>query len=354
MGQNDASYELVASGDCIGDELIETVEDCRDAINEIFGVQNANVLRLNSPYYAKGCFKYNYGHPGSEQARNAPTYWFLNSNGGPGTSGHCTEEPGYAACICRSEAVTGACFNAVSDYTPFASDPLAQTAVDDFNNAVGLDSTTSDGYYAWCNLYGCPQFNNEAESWCSGDGGSACGNQCEALPGGANPVNGRNGVCTRYGVPNCDSCYYLSGFNLETNTKPRFNLPLGSQISASYEYTGTYPIDAGIEYSITNVEYESECETVTLFGAPRCEVDVEIEFCEVSNCDNTLQAWFFTASGIGPDPYTYDTAALVSYNVGGDDIFLNYSVQGEIDSELDFMNLDLLNVAATICPRGVL
>lgn len=77
--------------------------------------------------------------------------------------------------------------------------------VNQFNTAVSRASTTGDGYYAWCNLYGCPQFNSQASKWCEGGGKNACRNQCEALPGGPHPNSGRNGVCTRYGAPKCSA-----------------------------------------------------------------------------------------------------------------------------------------------------
>lgn len=94
---------------------------------------------------------------------------------------------------------------AVDTYTPYASDPLADTAVADFNEAVGKDFTTLDSYYSWCNLYGCPQFNLKAGTWCDNGGAGACGNQCAALPEGANPGGGVNNVCTRYGPPTGDT-----------------------------------------------------------------------------------------------------------------------------------------------------
>jgi len=97
-----ASYELVASGDCTGTAPIETVDECKAAIKEVFGLENAPIVIWDTPSYAKGCFKHNYSDPGSVKAHQAPTLWVLNHNGGPGTSGHCTGEPGYAACICRA------------------------------------------------------------------------------------------------------------------------------------------------------------------------------------------------------------------------------------------------------------
>jgi len=77
--------------------------------------------------------------------------------------------------------------------------------VNQLNTAVSRASTTGDGYYAWCNLYGCPQFNSQASAWCNSGGNRACRNQCEALPGGPFPNGGRNGVCTRYGAPSCSA-----------------------------------------------------------------------------------------------------------------------------------------------------
>jgi len=95
------TYDLVESGDCIGDQLIQSAEECQDAIADVFRVFGAQVAIWDTPAYARGCFKHNWGHPGSDQAANAPTTWVFNKQGGPGTSGHCTGEPGYAACICR-------------------------------------------------------------------------------------------------------------------------------------------------------------------------------------------------------------------------------------------------------------
>jgi len=95
------TYDLVESGDCIGEQLIQTVEECQEAIADVFGVFGANIETWDTPAYAKGCFKHNYGNPGSHEAAIAPTRWVFNKQGGPGTSGHCTGEPGYAACICR-------------------------------------------------------------------------------------------------------------------------------------------------------------------------------------------------------------------------------------------------------------
>jgi len=86
-------------------------------------------------------------------------------------------------------------------YTPYASDQTSAAAIDQFNIAIGRASTTTDGYYAWCNLHGCPQFNAAAEAWCAAGGDSACRNQCAGLAGGSHPGAGINGVCTRYGTP---------------------------------------------------------------------------------------------------------------------------------------------------------
>jgi len=95
------TYDLVESGDCIGDQLVADEAECQDAIAEVFGVQGATVETWDTSAYARGCFKHNYGNPGSQEAADAPTKWVFNLQGGPGTSGHCTGEPGYAACICR-------------------------------------------------------------------------------------------------------------------------------------------------------------------------------------------------------------------------------------------------------------
>lgn len=97
------SYEVVTSGDCTGTALIDSVDECKQAIADVFGVQDANVEQWNTSAYAKGCFKSNYGNPDSAQAASAPTKWVFNLDGGPGTSGHCTPEPSYAACICRDD-----------------------------------------------------------------------------------------------------------------------------------------------------------------------------------------------------------------------------------------------------------
>jgi len=96
------SYELVISGDCSDVKLVNNADECKDAIKDVFGVENADVEEWNDSDYAKGCFKNNRGNFGTDEANNAPTRWIFNLDGGPGTTGHCTEEPAWAACICRT------------------------------------------------------------------------------------------------------------------------------------------------------------------------------------------------------------------------------------------------------------
>jgi len=98
----DGLYELVTSGDCMDPEVVNNADECKDAFNYTFGVDNVDVEEWNSPSYAKGCFKHNYGNVGSPEAAQSTTHWVYNQNGGPGTSGHCTGEPSYAACVCRT------------------------------------------------------------------------------------------------------------------------------------------------------------------------------------------------------------------------------------------------------------
>merc|ERR1719499_651913 len=71
-----------------------------------------------------------------------------------------------------------------------------------FNSAVGKDATTTDEYYAWCNLFACFQFNPDSKAWCAGEGGKACRNQCAATP---DSPGGINGVCTRFGGMQADA-----------------------------------------------------------------------------------------------------------------------------------------------------
>jgi len=98
-----AAYEFVSSGDCSSETLVANEKECEQAIREINGFDPLStswkflVEVWDFPEYAKGCFKLNYG--------NGPTRYIYNKNGGPGTSGHCTGEPGYAACICRDESL---------------------------------------------------------------------------------------------------------------------------------------------------------------------------------------------------------------------------------------------------------
>jgi len=222
-----ATYGLVTSGDCVGPTLVKTVDECKAAIKEVFGVENASVEVWNSPSYAKGCFKHNYGNEGSDLALNAPTRWVFNSNGGPGTSGHCTGEPSYAACICRTELPSKfeVCSNAISAYTPYESDPLKETVIVDFNKALGKDSTTSDPYVAWCILRGCPQFNIKASSWCSSPGAGACTNECD-------------GQCTNYGVPDCGSATPLTiKASLRVNEIPQSPAPYELIVPPPAEFT---------------------------------------------------------------------------------------------------------------------
>jgi len=98
----DNLYELVTSGDCMDPEVVNNANECKDAFKDTFGVDNVDVEEWNAPSYAKGCFKHNYGNVGSTQAAQSTTRWVYNRNGGPGTSGHCTGEPSYAACVCRA------------------------------------------------------------------------------------------------------------------------------------------------------------------------------------------------------------------------------------------------------------
>jgi hypothetical protein len=90
-----------------------------------------------------------------------------------------------------------------SGRTDFSAYDVTYSAdfVDYFNKAVGKETTTPDGHYAWCNLYGCPQFNSKAADWCAAGGNSVCADQCAALVAGATEGTGKNGVCTRYGPP---------------------------------------------------------------------------------------------------------------------------------------------------------
>merc|ERR1712184_233468 len=93
------SYEVVTSGDCTGTALIDSVDECKQAIADVFGVQDANVEQWNTSAYAKGCFKSNYGNPGSAQAASAPTKWVFNLDGGPGTSGHPSQAMPLASAV---------------------------------------------------------------------------------------------------------------------------------------------------------------------------------------------------------------------------------------------------------------
>ena len=75
--------------------LIRSKDECEDAYEEVFpNAEDVDVSEWNTSAYALGCFKHNYGPTG-------PTSLVYNLSGGPGTSGHCTGEPSYAACICR-------------------------------------------------------------------------------------------------------------------------------------------------------------------------------------------------------------------------------------------------------------
>jgi len=88
-------YELVTTGDCMPPDLVDNRNECKNAFKDVFDVENVHVEQWNTPSYAKGCFKHNWGG-------NGRTRLVYNRNGGPGTSGHCTGEPSYAACVCRA------------------------------------------------------------------------------------------------------------------------------------------------------------------------------------------------------------------------------------------------------------
>lgn len=135
----------------------------------------------------------------------------------------------------------------------------------------------------------------------------------------------------------CDELYVLEGFNLQTDTDPIDNPPLGSNVIASYDYAGSYPIESGV-YSISSINYDSICWFVKQFGAPKCDVEVEITFCKAFNCESTTMSGKILASGTGPKPYVISG--------GTDDLFV---AEGTIDSELDVTDLALKNVKMNLC-----
>jgi len=60
-----AGYELVSRGDCDQETLVADEAECKKAIEDVFGIKDAVVHTWNTPAYAKGCFKHNYGNAGS-------------------------------------------------------------------------------------------------------------------------------------------------------------------------------------------------------------------------------------------------------------------------------------------------
>ena len=94
-------YMHVSSGDCDDTNLITTKDECEEAYEEVFpDAEDVDATTWNTSAYARGCFKHNWGGTGA-------TALAFNLDGGPGTSGHCTAEPSYAACICRRVYGTG-------------------------------------------------------------------------------------------------------------------------------------------------------------------------------------------------------------------------------------------------------
>ena len=88
-------YQHVASGDCDDTNLVRTKDEYEEAYEEVFpDAEDVDASTWNTSAYAKGCFKSNYAGTGA-------TALAFNLDGGPGTSGHCTAHPSYAACICR-------------------------------------------------------------------------------------------------------------------------------------------------------------------------------------------------------------------------------------------------------------
>lgn len=135
----------------------------------------------------------------------------------------------------------------------------------------------------------------------------------------------------------CNELYVLEGFTLETTTQLVVNPPLGTSIIASYEYRGKYPINSGV-YVISNISYDSICTVVKSRGAPKCEVEVKIRFCEVIDCESTAMYGKFVASRTGPEPY------VISGGTG--DLF---AAEGTIDSDLRLNDLALTSVKVNLC-----
>jgi hypothetical protein len=100
-------YEMKTSEECPVSQLINSKEDCAAAAAAIWGklVTAADIREISMNSYAAGCFKYQ--PPGSTVGR-----FYLNSimnedpSGWASDSGRCTEDPGYATCVCRLYPVT--------------------------------------------------------------------------------------------------------------------------------------------------------------------------------------------------------------------------------------------------------
>ena len=116
----------------------------------------------------------------------------------------------------------------VSSYTAVSSDPMFGNAIAVFNRMVGKSSTSSDSYFVWCNMLGCPQFNIFHAEWCSAGGSGACGNQCAAKT----PADGgKNNVCLRHG-PNVLVSTSTSGYTRDCDICVDFGF-LGNICSAT-------------------------------------------------------------------------------------------------------------------------
>jgi len=135
----------------------------------------------------------------------------------------------------------------------------------------------------------------------------------------------------------CDDLFVLDNFDLITTTLPLENPSLGDTIIASYQNDGLYPINSGV-YTITNVNYDSICTVVKAYGAPKCDIEMEITFCKAESCASTTMSGKFMASGTGPKPYAI-------YGGTGD----LFAAGGTIDAELNVIDLALKNVKVNLC-----